>query len=155
MHGYTSADNVLPHLLEVQPPVTQSTWVWVGQKGCKSESHGMAGVWWQRSWSETWLYICSCWNFSKCRTYPPPPNHFHTLANCQAFHLPGLNHPLAEHKCLLSLLSAYSRHWNPCNLEYQWYEPWGYILVALMAKHPSLFKKSPDCWIMDNGSLGT
>ena len=63
------------------------------------------------------------------------------------FRLPGHDlHPLAERKCLLSLLAAYSRQWNPRNLEYPWYEPWGHILAALVAEHPS-FSVAPQPYL--------
>ncbi|KAF8129852.1 hypothetical protein EV363DRAFT_1432375 [Boletus edulis] len=55
------------------------------------------------------------------------------------FVLPGwATTPLARHTCLLSLASAYSRIWNPRNLEYPWYEPWAQILQALVADLPPL-----------------
>ncbi|KAN0082847.1 hypothetical protein V8E55_008642 [Tylopilus felleus] len=68
------------------------------------------------------------------------------------FRLPGHTlHPLAERKCLLSLLAAYSRQWNPRNLEYPWYEPWGHILAALVAKHPS-FSVAPQPYLWYDSS---
>lgn len=55
------------------------------------------------------------------------------------FRLPGHDlNPFGERKCLLSLLSAYSRQWNPRNLEAPWYEPWCQILADLVAGNPSL-----------------
>ncbi|KAI9574351.1 hypothetical protein HD554DRAFT_2010598 [Boletus coccyginus] len=54
------------------------------------------------------------------------------------FVLPGWTAPSACHKCLLSLMSAYSHHWNSRNLEHPWYEPWAQILQALVEDLPSL-----------------
>ncbi|KAF8438038.1 hypothetical protein L210DRAFT_3545282 [Boletus edulis BED1] len=56
-----------------------------------------------------------------------------------SFRLPGHDlNPFAEKKCLLSLLAAYSRQWNPRNLEAPWYEPWSQIFADLVTRHPSL-----------------
>jgi len=56
-----------------------------------------------------------------------------------AFRLPGQRfNYLAERKCLLSLLAAYSRQWNPRNLEAPWYEPWTQIFADLVAEEVSL-----------------
>lgn len=61
------------------------------------------------------------------------------MSDRATFRLPGFDlHPLAERKCHLSLLAAYSRQWNPRNLEFPWYEPWAQIMAALVAEHPSL-----------------
>lgn len=55
------------------------------------------------------------------------------------FALPGwVITPPARLTCLLSLATAYSRKWNPRNLEHPWYEPWARILQALVADLPSL-----------------
>ncbi|KAG6374941.1 hypothetical protein JVT61DRAFT_3693 [Boletus reticuloceps] len=68
------------------------------------------------------------------------------------FILPGYTiNPLTKQKCLLSLLAAYSRQWNPRNLEYPWYEPWGHILTALVAKHPS-FSVAPQPYLWYDSS---
>lgn len=61
------------------------------------------------------------------------------MSDRTTFRPPGYNlNPLAERKCHLSLLAAYSRQWNPRNLEFPWYEPWTHIFAALVAGHPSL-----------------
>ena len=61
------------------------------------------------------------------------------MSDRTTFRLPGHNiNPLAERKCLLSLLAAYSRQWNPRNLEAPWYEPWSQIFTDLVAGHSSL-----------------
>ncbi|KAF8435455.1 hypothetical protein L210DRAFT_3506274 [Boletus edulis BED1] len=66
------------------------------------------------------------------------PNHNPDTPHAD-FALPGwVTTPLARHTCLLSLASAYSRKWNPRNLEYPWYEPWVQILQALVADLPPL-----------------
>lgn len=55
------------------------------------------------------------------------------------FVLPGwTTTPSARRACLLSLASAYSRLWNPRNLEYPRYEPWALILQSLVADLPPL-----------------
>ncbi|KAG9315792.1 hypothetical protein JVU11DRAFT_3441 [Chiua virens] len=61
------------------------------------------------------------------------------MADRTTFRFPGYDqNPFAERKCLLSLLAAYSRQWNPRNLEAPWYEAWSQILANLVASHPSL-----------------
>ncbi|KAH0840370.1 hypothetical protein J3R83DRAFT_1393 [Lanmaoa asiatica] len=61
------------------------------------------------------------------------------MSNRTTFRLPGREiNPLAEQKCLLSLLAAYSRQWNPRNLEPPWYEAWVQIFADLIAGHASL-----------------
>ncbi|KAN0082901.1 hypothetical protein V8E55_008696 [Tylopilus felleus] len=75
------------------------------------------------------------------------------MANRTDFRLPGYTlHPLAERKCLLSLLAAYSKQWNPRNLEHPWYEPWGQILAALVAEHPA-FSVAPQPYLWYDASL--
>lgn len=78
--------------------------------------------------------------------------HLHIMNDRTDFHLLGHTlHPLAERKCLLSFLAAYSRQWNPRNLEYPWYEPCGHILAALVAKHPS-FSVAPQPYLWYDSS---
>ncbi|KAF8548344.1 hypothetical protein OG21DRAFT_1489472 [Imleria badia] len=61
------------------------------------------------------------------------------MSDRTTFRLPGHDlNPLAERKCLLSLLAAYSRQWNPRNLEFPWYEPWSQIFADLVAGYSSL-----------------
>lgn len=61
------------------------------------------------------------------------------MSDRTTFRLPGHNfNPFAERKCLLSLLAAYSKQWNPRNLEAPWYDAWSQILADLVAAHPSL-----------------
>ncbi|KAG6371703.1 hypothetical protein JVT61DRAFT_9045 [Boletus reticuloceps] len=61
------------------------------------------------------------------------------MSDRTGFRLPGhVLNAAAERKCVLALLSAFSRRWNPRNLESLWYEPWAQILADLVAKHPSL-----------------
>ena len=61
------------------------------------------------------------------------------MSDRATFRLPGHDiNPLAERKCLLSLLAAYSRQWNPRNLEAPWYDPWQQIFADLVAGHASL-----------------
>ena len=77
------------------------------------------------------------------------------MANRTDFRLPGHTlHPLAERKCSLSLLAAYSKQWNPRNLEHPWYEPWGQILAALVAEH-SAFSVAPQPYLWYDASLSS
>ncbi|KAG6373726.1 hypothetical protein JVT61DRAFT_5863 [Boletus reticuloceps] len=61
------------------------------------------------------------------------------MSDRTTFRLPGheLNE-VAERKCLLSILAAYSRQWNPRNLEAPWYDPWTQVFADLVARHASL-----------------
>ncbi|KAF8133433.1 hypothetical protein EV363DRAFT_1448928 [Boletus edulis] len=61
------------------------------------------------------------------------------MSDQTTFPLPGheLNE-VAEHKCLLSMLAAYSRQWNSQNLEVPWYDPWTQVFADLVARHTSL-----------------
>lgn len=63
----------------------------------------------------------------------------HNELDRTTFRLPGheLNE-VAERKCLLSMLAAYSRQWNPRNLEALWYDPWTQVFTDLVAGHASL-----------------
>ncbi|KAG0702569.1 hypothetical protein DFH29DRAFT_920994 [Suillus ampliporus] len=55
------------------------------------------------------------------------------------FCLPGRTlNPHSQTKFLLSCSAAYSRQWNPRNLEFPWYEPWGLIFADLVATSPRL-----------------
>ena len=61
------------------------------------------------------------------------------MSNRPTFRLPGHQiNQFAECKYLLSLLAAYSRQWNPHNLEAPWYEAWTQIFADLVTGHGSL-----------------
>ncbi|KAG1730944.1 uncharacterized protein EDB91DRAFT_1155603 [Suillus paluster] len=63
------------------------------------------------------------------------------------FCLPGrILNPASQSKFRLSCSAAYSRQWNPRNLEFPWYEPWGLIFADLVATSRRL-AVHPQCYL--------